>query len=87
VGAKLHVPVFDLTDYCADEYEGMGREAVNKLYKDHNHTYAAGAKIVAKAIVSGLKGLKDSPFVPLLSEAGKALPTADAKYVSDNAAK
>jgi lysophospholipase L1-like esterase len=84
VGQKLHVPVFDLTNYCADRYEKMGREEVNKLYKDHNHTHAAGAKIVAESIVSGLKALKSSPFTPLLSDAGKALPTADAKYVSDN---
>lgn len=83
-GAKLHVPVFDLTNYCADEYEKMGREEVNKMYKDHNHTHAPGAKMVAEAIVSGLKALKDSPFVPLLSDAGKALPVADAKFVSDN---
>ncbi|MGN6368999.1 MAG: GDSL-type esterase/lipase family protein [Phycisphaerae bacterium] len=87
VGAKLHVPVFDLTNYCADEYEGMGREAVNKLYRDHNHTYGPGAKIVAEAVVSGLKALKDSPFVPLLSDAGKQLPTADRKYVSENASE
>ncbi len=86
VGAKLHIPVFDLTNYCADRYEKMGREEVNKLYKDHNHTHAPGAKIVAESIVSGLKALKNSPFTPLLSDAGKALPTADAKYVSDNLA-
>lgn len=84
VGAKLHVPVFDLTNYCADRYEKMGREEVNKLYKDHNHTHAAGAKIVAESIVSGLKALKNSPFTALLSDAGKQLPVADAKYVSDN---
>jgi lysophospholipase L1-like esterase len=87
VGEKLHVPVFDLTNYCADVYEKMGREEVNKLYKDHNHTHAAGAKIVAESIVSGLKALKNSPFTPLLSDAGKALPAADAKYVSDNPAE
>ncbi len=86
VGAKLHVPVFDLTNYCADEYEGMGREAVSKLYRDHNHTYAAGARIVAEGIGAGLKGLKDSPFVGLLSEKGKGVAAADGKYVSDNAA-
>jgi lysophospholipase L1-like esterase len=84
VAAKLHLPVFDLTNYCADEYEKMGRENVNKLYSDHNHTYMPGAQIVAASIVSGLKAFKDSPFIPLLSDAGKALPTADAKYVSDN---
>jgi lysophospholipase L1-like esterase len=84
VAAKLHMPVFDLTNYCADKYEKMGREAVNKLYSDHNHTYVPGAEIVASSIVSGIKAFKDSPFVPLLSEKGKAVPTADAKYVSDN---
>ncbi|HUO09516.1 MAG TPA: GDSL-type esterase/lipase family protein [Phycisphaerae bacterium] len=84
IGQRLHVPVFDLTDYCADRYEAMGREEVNKLYRDHNHTHAAGAKIVAESIISGLKALKDSPFTPLLSDAGKALPTAAPKYVSDN---
>jgi lysophospholipase L1-like esterase len=84
VGKKLNVPVFDLTNYCADLYEKMGREEVNKLYRDHNHTHAPGAAVVASAILSGLKGFKESPFVPLLSEKGKALPTADARYISDN---
>ena len=84
VGKKIHVPVFDLTNACADEYEKLGREAVNKFYKDHNHTYAAGAQAVATCVVSGLKSFKDSPFVPLLSEKGKDLPKADAKYIFDN---
>ena len=86
VGQKLHLPVFDLTNFCADKYEALGREAVNKFYSDHNHTYLPGAEIVASSIVSGLKAFKDSPFIPLLSDKGKALETADAKYVSDNAA-
>jgi lysophospholipase L1-like esterase len=85
VGEKLHLPVFDLTNYCADQYEKMGREAVNKFYSDHNHTYRPGAEFVASSIVSGLKALKDSPFLDLLSAEGKALPAADAKYVSENA--
>jgi len=59
---------------------------VNKLYSDHNHTYQAGAKTVARAIVSGLKAFHDSPFVPLLSDEGKAVPATDAKYVSENPA-
>jgi lysophospholipase L1-like esterase len=86
VGQKLNIPVFDLTNYCADLYEKMGRENVDKLYSDHNHTYLPGAEVVASAIVSGLKGFKDSPFVDLLSEKGKALPTADAKYLSESQA-
>jgi rhamnogalacturonan acetylesterase len=84
VGKNLHLPVFDLTNYCADRYERMGREAVMKLYSDHNHTYLPGAELVASCIVSGLKGFKDSPFIGLLSDKGQALPAADAKYVSDN---
>lgn len=84
VGQQLHVPVFDLTNYCADLYEKMGREEVNKLYSDHNHTYVSGADVVASSIVSGLKAFKDSPFVALLSEKGRAIPAADAKYISAN---
>jgi hypothetical protein len=84
VGKKLRLPVFDLTNFCADKYEAMGREAVDKFYSDHNHTYVPGAQIVAESIVSGLKAFYKSPFVPLLSEKGKTVPAADAKYVSDN---
>ena len=86
IGQKLHLPVFDLTNSCADKYEPMGREEVDKLYSDHNHTYLPGAEIVATCIVSGLKAFKDSPFIPLLSEKGRAIETAAAKYVSDNPA-
>ncbi len=84
LGQKLHLPVFDLTNYCADLYDKMGRESVNALYSDHNHTYLPGAEVVASSIVAGLKAFKDSPFIPLLSEKGMAVPAADAKYVSDN---
>jgi len=86
IGKKLHLPVFDLTNFCADKYEAMGREQVDKLYTDHNHTYLPGAEAVATSIVSGLKAFNQSPFIPLLSEKGKAVPAADPKYISDNSA-
>jgi rhamnogalacturonan acetylesterase len=86
IGKKLHLPVFDLTNFCADKYETIGREQVDKLYSDHNHTYIPGAEAVASSIVSGLKAFNQSPFIPLLSEKGKSVPTADAKYISDNSA-
>lgn len=85
VGQKLHLPVLDLTNLLADKYDAMGREEVAKLYSDHNHTHVPGAKIVAAAIVSGLKAFPNSPFIPLLSDEGSALETADPKYVNDNA--
>ena len=87
LGEKLHLPVLDLTNLCADRYEAMGREAVDKFYSDHNHTYVPGADFVAASIVSGLKAFPKSPFVALLSEKGKAIAAADAKYVSENPAR
>jgi lysophospholipase L1-like esterase len=86
LGEKLHLPVFDLTNFCADRYEQMGREAVDKFYNDHNHTSVPGAEFVAASVVSGLKAFKDSPFISLLAEKGRAVAPADARYVSDNAA-
>jgi lysophospholipase L1-like esterase len=85
LGAKLHLPVLDLTNLCADKYEAMGREEVNKLYSDHNHTYLPGAEMVAATVVSGLKAFDNSPLIPLLSEKGKAIPAAEAKYAIPNA--
>lgn len=84
LGAQLHLPVLDLTNLCADRYEALGREKVDAFYSDHNHTYAAGADFVAAAIVAGLKAFPSSPFVPLLSEKGRAVAPAEGKYVSPN---
>ena len=86
VGRELSLPVFDLTNFCADKYEAMGREAVNRYYSDHNHTYLPGAEFVASSIVSGLKAFQRSPFIPLLSAKGQAVETAAARYISDNPA-
>lgn len=86
LGQKLHLPVLDLTNLCADKYEAMGREAVDKFYSDHNHTYLAGADFVAATIVSGLKAFPGSPYVALLSPKGAAVPPAADRYISVNAA-
>jgi rhamnogalacturonan acetylesterase len=84
LGEKLHLPVLDLTNLCADKYEKMGREVVDAFYSDHNHTYRPGADFVAASIVSGLKAFQSSPFVQLLSAKGRELETADRRYVSEN---
>jgi len=86
LGRKLNLPVFDLTNFCADKYEALGRENVDKFYSDHNHTYVPGAEFVATSIVSGLKAFENSPFLPLLSARGKSVETASARYVIDNRA-
>jgi len=84
VGQRLRLPVLDLTSLCGDKYEALGREQIDKFYSDHNHTYGPGAEMVAGTIVSGLKAFDGSPFVALLSERGKAVEAADAKYVNNN---
>ena len=84
VGKNLRLPVLDLTSLLADKYEKMGREKVTVNYKDHNHTFPAGADIVAASIVSGLKAFKNSPFTALLSDKGRAVETADVKYTAEN---
>ena len=86
VGAKLHIPVLDLTNLEADQYDKLGREKVMVNYLDHNHTKPAGADMVASYIISGLKAFKNSPFTALLSDKGKAVETADKKYLSENEA-
>ena len=81
---RLHLPALDLTNLQADKYEKLGRETVMVNYADHNHTYPAGADMVAATIVSGLKAFQNSPFNAILSDLGRAVPTADAKYVREN---
>jgi hypothetical protein len=72
----------------ADKMEKMGREKAKLFYQtqktDHTHTNPAGADFNAASIVSGLKALKNSPFLALLSDKGQAVPAAEAKYVADN---
>lgn len=84
LGAKLRLPVLDLTNLCADRYEALGREAVDKFYSDHNHTYVAGADFIAATIVSGLKAFPESPFAALLSAKGKGVRAVEERYVTEN---
>lgn len=86
VGAKLHLPVVDLTNIEAEKMEKMGREKVMANYLDHNHTKPAGADIVASCVVSGLKAFKNSPFTAMLTEKGKAVEPATAQWVEENSA-
>ena len=52
-------------------------------YKDHNHTFPAGADFIAATIVAGLKAFQNSPFTLLLSAKGQAIAAAEAKYVTE----
>ena len=83
LGQQLHLPVLDLTNLQADRFEKLGREKVMVNYADHNHTFPAGADLVASIVVSGLKGFQNSPFTSLLSPLGRAVEVADAKHIKE----
>ncbi len=87
VAKAEHVPLVDLTAMRADADEKLGQDKLAPLYSttDTTHSSPAGAALNAEAIVAGLKALAHSPFVALLSEHGKSVPAAEAKYVADNA--
>ena len=87
VAKAEHVPLVDLTAMRADADEKLGPDQMPPLYSttDSTHSSPAGAALNAEAIVAGLKALKASPFLALLSDKGKSIPAAEAKYVADNA--
>lgn len=65
---------FDLSPVIASRYQEMGEDEVKKLFpEDHTHTSPAGADLNASLVVAGLKGLKNSPFVAMLSDKGRAV--------------
>jgi len=75
---RQHAAFVDVTRLVADLYQQRGDAAVQAYFpQDHTHTNAAGADLTAALVVAGLKGLRPSPFAPLLSDRGAAV-AADA---------
>lgn len=78
VAEDEHAPFVDLNNIVADEYDRMGPETVNPLFGDpHTHTTLAGAELNAKAVIEGLKRLKNDPLTPYF-----AAQTAPATHTS-----
>lgn len=74
VAQRQHAPFVDVTRLVADVYQQRGEAAVQALFpQDHTHTNAAGADLTASLVVAGFKGLRPSPFGPLLSDRGAAV--------------
>jgi lysophospholipase L1-like esterase len=73
VAQSERVPLIDLNEIIARQYDALGPEKVNPLFADpHTHTSLAGAEINAAAVVSGLKALPNDPlaqyFAPKAAE-------------------
>jgi lysophospholipase L1-like esterase len=72
-----NVAFVDLTNIIADQYDKMGKAAVDPWYpKDTTHSSPEGAEFNALNIVAGLKTLKDDPVAAWFSDKGKAVPPA-----------
>ena len=73
--AEEHVPVIDLNETIAREYDAMGEQAVEAMFADpHTHTSREGAELNARAVVTGLKLLKPDPLAVYFSEKAKDVP-------------
>jgi rhamnogalacturonan acetylesterase len=56
LSAEEHVPYIDMSDIEADRLEAMGPEKTALLFpRDHTHTSAEGAELVAQCVVDALE--------------------------------
>jgi lysophospholipase L1-like esterase len=87
IAQAQHVPLVDLSNLVADQYDVMGPAKVAVFYgtKDTTHSTPAGAAFNAEQVVAGLKALPGNPVGPYLSDKGLAVTAANAKYVAGNA--
>ena len=67
-----HALFVNLNEIVAEQYDAMGPQTVDGLFGDpHTHTDLAGAKLNAKSVIEGLKGLKHDPLKRYLSKDGR----------------
>lgn len=73
----------NLNEIIAQRYDTIGKDKTAAYFAtpDHTHTNPDGAKFNAECVVSGLKALPGSPFLPLLSEQGTAVTPAASTLV------
>lgn len=69
VAREEHVPLVDLNNLVADQYDRLGRAAVMKLFPDNEHTHTnwAGADLNARTVVAALKAMHPDPIAKYLS--------------------
>ncbi|MFP4540840.1 MAG: rhamnogalacturonan acetylesterase [Opitutales bacterium] len=83
VATEAGVPFIDITHPLADQFEAMGREAVDAFYEqDYVHYNHAGADAHAAAVVAGLKGLRAVEIGPWLSEKGEAVKADELAWLN-----
>lgn len=77
IADEEHVPFIDLDEIIAREYDAMGEQAVEPLFADpHTHTSLEGARINAKAVITGLKLLHPDQLAKYFSAQATNVPAA-----------
>lgn len=81
VTQQEHVNFIDLNEIIAREYEKLGESAVEALFADpHTHTSLEGARLNARAVITGLKLLHPDPlakfFSPAVASIRSSMPPA-----------
>ena len=87
VAKSEFVPLLDVHNKIADRDDQQGRAVAETYYnsaRDPTHRNAKGAEADAQDTLSCLRALQGSSFDDYLSDAGKAIPAADSKYVIRN---
>jgi len=75
VAAQEHVGFIDLNEIIARQYDALGEQAVEPLFADpHTHTSLEGARLNAKAVITGLKLLNPDPLAKYFSPAAADVP-------------
>jgi lysophospholipase L1-like esterase len=75
VAKAANVPFVDVSNLVADQLEPLGEAKLKEtiFQTDHTHYNAAGADRHARAVVAGLKGLRNATVRDALSEKGTAV--------------
>jgi rhamnogalacturonan acetylesterase len=75
IAEQEHVPFIDLNEIIGREYDALGEQAVEPLFADpHTHTSLEGARLNAKAVITGLKLLKPDPLEKYFSARAAEVP-------------
>jgi len=74
-----NAPFLDINELIARVYDGLGQARVQGLFiaGAGPHTSLAGAETNALCVVAALKGLKENPLAPYLSELTAGIAPAD----------
>ena len=81
VATQENVPFIDLNEIAAHAYDQAGHDGTMKLFPqvtpdEHTHTNLAGAEVLARSVIAGLKSLKPDPLETYFSEKARDLAPA-----------